>query len=137
MSSIDDLQQLLISLDPALGKEVYVFVTLPGGRLGESATLDPVATVREDEGLSLIVPSVRAQQAGLAFTGTYRRLTLRVLSSLSAVGLSAAVSSALAKQGISANIVAGFHHDHIFVPSHRARDAQAALRELSNEARSR
>jgi uncharacterized protein len=52
-------------------------------------------------------------------------------SSLQAVGLTAAVSGKLAAKGIPANVVAGFYHDHLFVPSDRAQEALAALRELS------
>ena len=51
-------------------------------------------------------------------------ITLRIHSSLAAVGLTAAVSGALAAEGISANMIAGFHHDHILLP---AADADRAL----------
>ena len=53
-----------------------------------------------------------------------------VHSSLAAVGLTAAVAAALADHGISANVVAAFYHDHIFVPAERAEEALAALRAI-------
>ena len=40
------------------------------------------------------------------------------------------VAEALARSGISCNVVAGFHHDHLFVPhadASRARDALELL----------
>ena len=51
-------------------------------------------------------------------------------SSLEAVGLTAAVAGALAAEGISANVVAAFHHDHVFVPAGRAAEAMACLARL-------
>jgi hypothetical protein len=52
-------------------------------------------------------------------------------SSLEAVGLTAAVATALAARGIAANVIAGARHDHVFVPAARADDALAALRDLA------
>ena len=48
----------------------------------------------------------------------------------SVLGLSRVVSPRLAAEGIPANVLAGFHHDHILVPADRADDAIAALRSL-------
>jgi hypothetical protein len=45
------------------------------------------------------------------------------------VGLTAAVAGKLAEQGISANIIAGYFHDHVFVP---LLDASIALRLLKS-----
>jgi hypothetical protein len=49
---------------------------------------------------------------------------------LDAVGLTAAFSSKLAEHGISANVIAGYFHDHIFVQKEHAEKAIAALNEL-------
>ena len=54
-------------------------------------------------------------------------ITLQVHSALGAVGLTAAVSRVLTEAGISANVVAGFTHDHLFVPHDRADDAVRTL----------
>jgi hypothetical protein len=64
-------------------------------------------------------------------------LTLDVHSSLLAVGLTAAVSTALARAGIPANMIAGFHHDHILVPEDRADEAVSCLRRLAQESPAR
>jgi hypothetical protein len=62
-----------------------------------------------------------------------RMITLTVHSSLAAVGLTAAFSARLAREGIGANVVAAFHHDHIFVPAADAERALAALKALHRE----
>ena len=51
-------------------------------------------------------------------------------TALDAVGLTAAVATALAEHGIPANVIAGFYHDHLLVPEDRADDAVAVLRGL-------
>ena len=53
-----------------------------------------------------------------------------MVSSLAAVGLTAAVAAALTEVGISANVVAAFHHDHVFVPLGRAAEALTCLERL-------
>ncbi|WP_367890127.1 ACT domain-containing protein [Rhodobacter calidifons] len=53
-------------------------------------------------------------------------------SDLAAVGLTAAFAGALGREGISCNVVAGYHHDHLFVPWDRRWDAMVALRALSD-----
>jgi hypothetical protein len=54
-----------------------------------------------------------------------------VHSALDGVGLTAAVASVLAERGIACNVVAGFHHDHLFVPWERREEALEALASLS------
>ena len=57
-------------------------------------------------------------------------ITLEVHSDLNAVGLTAAVSGALARAGISCNVVAAACHDHLFVPVEAAPAALACLESL-------
>ena len=83
---------------------------------------DAFALIREDEGLT----AIRAHPEGV-----WARFGLVVHPSLSAVGLTAALSRALAEADISANIVAGLRHDHLFVPWNRREDAMGCLKALS------
>jgi hypothetical protein len=78
-----------------------------------------------------VLEKAKAQQAGLKFEGTFNQITLTVHSSLEAVGLTVAVSTKLASKGISANVIAAFYHDHIFVQSAKAESALLALQEFS------
>ncbi|MNG35746.1 hypothetical protein D3C84_1225580 [compost metagenome] len=58
-------------------------------------------------------------------------ITLQVHSSLAAVGLTAAFASALGQANISCNVIAGYHHDHLFVAQADAERALAVLRQLA------
>jgi uncharacterized protein len=123
-----DLEKLLGSMAPVLRAEEYVFCTLPpDARLPEGA--DPFATIREDEGLTLVVD--RRHANGLACSAPFRAITLTVHSSLDAVGFIAAVTRALADMEIPANVVAGYHHDHVLVPAERAEEALRVLKALA------
>jgi uncharacterized protein len=119
-----ELPALLAAMAPVLRVEEYVFCTLPPGAELPAGVV-PFAAVREDEGLSLVVE--RAHAGDLRCSAPFRAITLTVHSSLEAVGLTAAVARALADLGIPANVVAGFHHDHVFVPADHADEALRAL----------
>ncbi len=107
---------------------VFVFVSLDPGRPIQH--LSPRVMVREREGITLILPLDQAQAHGLTYTFRSRLITLNVHSSLAAVGLLARVATALADQEIPINPVAGFYHDHLFVPQGRELEAMEVLRTL-------
>lgn len=133
MSGIVDLELLLKSLSPEIHPGEYVFCTVDSS-LSDVARYCPIAIFQEQEGLALVLSKQMAQQNKLSFDGVFKQITLNVHSSLHAVGLTAAVANQLAKKGISANVVAAFHHDHIFVPSAKGDIALAALLELAENA---
>lgn len=124
-----DLQELLATMEPTLRDGAYVFATVSGTVI--PAGIDPIGTFREAEGLTLILPAAEAARAGLDASPPMRLITLSVHSSLEAVGLTAAFATELARHGISANVVAGYYHDHIFIGAADAERAVAALRMLS------
>ncbi|MFI0926962.1 ACT domain-containing protein [Streptomyces sp. NPDC021012] len=123
-----DLTRLLAGMRPELDPGRYVFTTVDGPA---PAGVAPVVTVAETEGLTLVVRQEEADAAGLAYDYVAGRITLRVHSALDAVGLTAAVATELAAAGLSCNVVAGFHHDHLFVEHDRADEALAVLDRLS------
>ncbi|MBE4592973.1 transporter [Vibrio navarrensis] len=130
MSAITDLDLLLKSMSPKLLDGEYVFCCVDGP-LADYLHLEPIATFREQEGLTLVVPRDKAELGGLTFDGVFCLITLTVHSSLQAVGLTAAFASKLAEHGISANVVAGYYHDHLFVPQEKAHAAIQALESLA------
>jgi hypothetical protein len=109
----------------------YVFASVPGA---VPEGLAPVVTVSEPEGRTLVVHQEEADRAGLAYDYVAAWITLRVHSALDAVGLTAAVATAVAQAGLSCNVVAGFHHDHLFVPYDAADEALRRLRALADQA---
>ena len=131
MAGDTDLHALLEDLSPSLSLDTYVFCTVEGARYGDLAHTQPLASIAEREGLTLVMTRAHADQEGLAYDGTFRCITLEVHSSLEAVGLTAAVASALAPHGISANVMAGYHHDHILVAAHHADLALRVLGEVT------
>lgn len=135
---VDGLARLLEAMDPVLDDVVHVVVTGPHGL--DTRPLAPVASVVEDEGTTSVI-DVRRLPEAIALGCTphdpppMSRITLRVHSSLLAVGLTAAVATALAAEGIGCNVVAGFFHDHLLVPAERGGDALAVLRSLQDRSR--
>lgn len=123
-----DLTKLLREMRPELHSGRYVFTTVAGE---PPAGLRPIATVAEAEGLTLVLAKEEADTAGLGYDYEAGWITLRVRSALDAVGLTAAVTGTLAEAGLSCNVVAGFHHDHLFVPYEHAAEAMAVLEALA------
>lgn len=129
---VSDLSTLLRKMAPTLRDERYAFVAVGSDYSVDWQQLEPFATVREDEGLTVVLPVANAIEAGLPHPDVFRMISLSVHSDLAAVGLTAAVSQVLAARGISANVIAGYYHDHIFVPDRLAQAALDALVALSN-----
>ncbi|NBM17448.1 ACT domain-containing protein [Streptomyces sp. GC420] len=129
MTGERDLGKLLSGMRPELHSGRFVFTTVTGGVPDGVA---PVVTVAEQEGTTLVLRREEADAAGLPYAYVAGWITLRVHSALDAVGLTAAVARELAAAGLSCNVVAGYHHDHLFVPYERAEEAVALLRTLSD-----
>jgi hypothetical protein len=124
---VEDVTEWLRQLDPDLQPGRFVFVSVPAIPAG----VQPVASIVESEGVSMVIPADTAESLGLSYDFVAAMITLRVNSSLDGLGLTAAVSTALAGADIACNVIAGYHHDHLFVPYERALEALDVLRTLS------
>lgn len=126
MAGETDLGRMLASLDVERRPGTFTFVT------GEwpSLVANAHAAIEEDEGTTLVVAVDDARAAGAPVEFAAAWLTLTVHSALEAVGLTAAFSVALGDAGISCNVLAGYHHDHLLVPADRADQAIEVLRTL-------
>ena len=131
MPGEDDLRTLLHHMKPEMQEGIFVFCSLPAGK-DIPAALAPVLIFREREGTALIVRREEAERAGLSYQFASRLITLTVHSSLEAIGFLASVTARLADAGISVNAVSAFHHDHLFVPEHRADEALSLLQDMQS-----
>jgi len=121
-------------MEPRLSAAEVVFCSFPNATLIDKAFLDPIGCLMEPEGLSLIIRRQVADAYGIPYSVVLQGITLNVHSSLEAVGLTASVAGRLAQHGISANVVAACHHDHVFVPIADAERALAVLQALQDGA---
>src|SRR5258708_290911 len=113
MSGETDITSLLKNMTPKLNEGKYVFCLL--NSLDNIDLSDILGLFKEEEGTTIVIKKETADSLNLSYTYIAGWITLTVHSSLEAVGLTAAFSSALAKHLISCNVVAAYYHDHIFV----------------------
>ena len=118
-----DLQRLLAGLAPTLAERPRAIRTQPADT---PVPGDAIMLFREDEGLTVVVEADVAMQEA-----RWAQITLRIHSSLDAVGMMAVIATALADRGIPCNAVSAYYHDHLFVPWERRADAMHALHALS------
>ncbi len=131
---IRDRDAMIAGMCPARDPDAYIFCALPASEVTPALMARALGIFREAEGVSLILPAKSAQAIpGADCSAPMARITLTVTSALDGVGLTAAVAGALAAQNIPCNVVAAFHHDHIFVPQDKAEAALAALIALQRQ----
>jgi len=124
-----DLKEILKSLKPTHHRGDYVFCVVDN--LEKFNLNDLILFFREGEGITVIIKKELADRLQLPYSFISSWITLTVHSSLSAVGLTASFSRALAEKGISCNVVAAFYHDHIFVDKKDTEAAMVILTQLS------
>jgi hypothetical protein len=124
---IHDLDELLAEL--TVSQRLGSWCMVSGVALGENVPV--AAMVTEDEGTTAVISTADALNLALEPEFVAAWLTLNVNSALDAVGLTSAVSGALASEGIPCNVLAGYHHDHLLVPIERSEQAIAILNALS------
>ena len=112
MAGLTNLHDILGALRPSVRQGSFVYVTLP-----TPPEVEAYARIVEDEGITLVVDQSTADEHGWEYEGVFAWITLQVHTSLTSVGITAAVSTALARVGISCNVLAGYYHDHLLVPA--------------------
>lgn len=131
-ASDNDLGALLKNLNPVLHEGVYVYAVVSLDT--DLSAIPALATFREPDGVTLVLPEAEAIKADLNVEFRAAWITLTVHSDLQAVGLTAAFARALSDAGISCNVIAAAHHDHVFVPVERGHDALKHLKALQKGA---
>lgn len=131
MSGETNLSVLLKTMNPIVDNKTYIFCSMKV-IASEPLKTQAWAIIQEEEGTTLILSKDIADQYLIAYDSVFKKITLKVHSSLNAVGLTAKISTKLMKLGISANVVAGYYHDHIFVQQDKVDSALVGLKELAN-----
>ena len=126
--TVRDRAAMIAGMAPVLDGEIWHFCTQPAAM---PIPPEALASFQEEEGCSLILREADAKRLGLTTDLPMARITLTVNSALDGVGLTAAVATALAEEGVACNMVSAYHHDHAFVPFDAARLAMAILRDLA------
>ncbi len=121
-----DLDFLIKNMQPILEDEDLVFCSLSPAQAEEYFVLCQGYYV-EREGITVIIGKHLADLNDLAYDLLFKRITLNVHSSLTAVGFLARITEVLAAQGFSMNVVSAYYHDHLYIQSVQA---QAALETL-------
>ena len=129
--AISDLDKILKEISPHLYPERYAFATLPKGK-AKQLDIDPVMSFVEEEGVTWILLEEDAKNHDLPHTFVCQKITLHVNSALEAVGFMAAISNKLKEVGVPCNVVAGYYHDHLFIPVDKVADAMQALEALAD-----
>lgn len=129
MESLRSLDESLATLDAQVEGE-YVFATvdtIPEG-------LEPFAVIQEAEGLTVVAPAAEALRYGLGNTQVFTRITPTAVTPLATTGLTAIIAQTIASRGIPCNVIAGYFHDHFFVPADRGTEVARMLHNLSEQA---
>ena len=124
-----DLDKILKTLSPELNPGEYIFHSTSDPSQFDAK--DIVGLFNEKEGVTVIISKELADRKKIPYQFIASWITLNVHSSLDAVGLTAAFATALTKENISANVIAAYYHDHIFVARKDVDKAMSVLIQLS------
>lgn len=129
MNGETNLKKLIATMSLELTNEEFVYCTLPL-KSRNRFKINPICEFQEKEGVTVILKCTEAKTHKIASQYPCKKITLNIHSSLNAVGFLAAICNTLAKHNISVNPVSGYYHDHLFVPSQKAKKALQVLYDL-------
>ncbi|MDR2541504.1 MAG: ACT domain-containing protein [Candidatus Peribacteria bacterium] len=116
-----------MQLYPRLNEGIYCFVSLP---IGDTSPKEALLTFQEQEGTTIIIEKTLAKQYGYIYAFPSAWITLTTETGLTMTGITATFSKILSDNAISCNVVAAFHHDHIFVPVDKKDQAIMLLKSI-------
>lgn len=131
MMIVSDAKAMISGMKPELIDGQFVFCTTTDTDLATKCIATAICMFQEREGVSFILSAAQAELLGFDQAVPMRQITLNVFSSLNGVGLTSAVAQALADANIPCNMVAAYHHDHVFVPNESADLAFELLMRMS------
>lgn len=101
MSKPSSLQEVLQNLDPVISQHTFVYVGVTNQSLLKVLGYDPVAFYKEKAGITLILRKEEADNNFLTYDNEFCKIDLNAPFHFDCTGLTAIVSSALAKAGIA------------------------------------
>ncbi len=113
MTGQTNLSEVLKSMQVSCDNTEYGFASVKDKQINFDEQV--LGTFKENEGLTIIESKEYFEANGIHYEGPYAKLTIEVHTSLELVGLTAVLAKKLTDNQISANVVAGYFHDHIFV----------------------
>tara|TARA_B110000879_G_C11059258_1_gene466054 strand:+ start:712 stop:1059 length:348 start_codon:yes stop_codon:yes gene_type:complete len=113
-----------MELEYNLHLEPFVFCCLHSNPFKDD---DVVMAFKEQEGMTCIVLQTRAEALGIDFEQSWAWIRVETPTALDATGITAHIAALLSKHQIPCNVVAAFHHDHLFVPFQAAKKALEVL----------
>ncbi|MDO5747434.1 MAG: hypothetical protein Q4P66_07245 [Actinomycetaceae bacterium] len=131
MTAFRDFDQTLATLNAQTGGQYvyYTATTLPNG-------LEPFAVINEEPAHTALISVDDAKKHHISYEGeTFTRIILDIEDALNTPGLTATIGQTLASLSIPCNIVTGYYHAHVFVPTSKAKDAIDMLNDLARQAR--
>ena len=130
MSGGLDLNHLMQHMQPELKSGEFVFVSFSKEKF-KSKKINPQCIFMEDEGISIIINRSEADEKDISYNSVFKLITLKMHSSLDAVGFLAKITNELALNQISVNPVSAYYHDHLFIPASKAEEALVILKQMS------
>lgn len=121
-----DLDYLLRNMQPELEEDQLVFCSLAPEEAEEYLPICQ-GFYQEREGVTVIITRHLADLYQLPYDFIFQRITLKVYSSLGAVGFLSRICEVLAAQGISVNVISAYHHDHLYIQTEQAANALETL----------
>lgn len=112
MTGKTDLSDVLQSLKISCDDKKYGFASVEKIMDVNDSVL---GVFKEKEGITVFAEEFYFKEKNIQYEGPFAKLTIEIHTSLELVGLTAILANKLAEHNISANVVAAFFHDHIFV----------------------
>lgn len=117
-----------MKLNPYLHEKPYAFVLL---NENEPIPAEAICVFKEKESLTLIIEDSIAIHNGYSVAFKAAWIILTAETSLNDLGITAKFSKILSDAGISCNVFAPIHHNHIFVPYEKGNEVFNLLQEIA------